>query len=195
MNEKYMENLKNQLLDDEQILWTGKPEKINLTEGPYKSSFIGRIIICSIVAFILPLLYCSSVGEKGSISIPVLIALIIVPLIAIIIPVLEKNKLETKCNCVITNKRAMSFCDDPAYSSILKTLDLKNTESVDVKILSTGKGIIFIGQKETNPKRTRLSAINGIQDSQGLTSGLVFYSINDPYKVCENFPKNVRRAF
>ncbi|MEA4816726.1 MAG: hypothetical protein VB120_07715 [Lachnospiraceae bacterium] len=195
MNEKYMENLKKQLLDGEQILWMGKPEKINLVEGPYKSSFIGRIIVCSVIACILPFLYCSSVGEKGSISIPVLIALIIVPLIAIIIPVLEKNKLETKCNCVITNKRAISFCDDPAFSSILKVVDLKNVNSIDVEILSTGKGIIYVGEKETNSKRTRLSAINGIQDKQGLTSGLVFYSINDPYKVCDNFPKNIRRAF
>lgn len=195
MEEKYLDALKTQLADDEKILWTGKPEKINLLEGAYKSSFISRVIACSVTACILPYLYYSSLLNKNEMNIPVLLCLILIPLAAIVIPVLEKNKLESKCRNVITNKRAISFCDDPSFASVLKILELNDIESIDLDILSTGKGIIYIGEKEKNAKKTRLSAINGLKDGQGNINGLVFYSINDPYKVCEYFPKNIKRAF
>lgn len=174
--------LKENLLPDEKVLWTGRPTNVKTFEKPYTIGYIIRFII-GVICIAFAIWYWSYATTKGlGTNLPVTMTIIMVAIAAFlfIAPFTLPSRLAKRPLYAITNQRAMIIYNvNPA---IARQRELSAVMGSSYETLSTGNGVIYIGEKTKEaPRKSRdLSLVIDMPDND---LPLMFYSVENPSAV------------
>ena len=100
------EQLRGNLLEDEQLLWVGAPQSFETLDKTNKTSIIVGIIIKVLVTLFL--IYCFTFAQdSGSINLHIIAVILVFAALALINPFLVARRLRKKTLYGLTNKRVL----------------------------------------------------------------------------------------
>ena len=101
------QQLREHLMEDEQLLWIGRPEAFETFDRTNKTSIIVGLVIKVIVTIGLILIFTASSGEKGNIGPGIIAFVMLFAVFALVNPFLIARRLRKKTIYGLTNKRVM----------------------------------------------------------------------------------------
>ena len=144
MNEKFAADL----LEGEQLLWTGAPEACKAMDKTHKSIIVTRIIITLVIVAAA----CAVMAKQGN-NTGIIVASIVIGLLVIIGPFTEVNKIK-KIEYAATNQRLLCSLNGSkkaiAYSSI---------KDAAIKTDADGHTNFFFGAEAIATKPTQVRNI------------------------------------
>ena len=183
------DTLKNITEPDEQIRWSGHPEKFALLDPGNKKKLLIRWIITAVMTLVCligyPLIIAGS-DVKFSIWIPVII--VIIALYFFLRPVIDVKMLMGR-TFVITDRRAAVIYKDGS----VKAMMLDRITDVMFIDKNNGCGDVAIGKDAATAKNSKIRAIALVprediySSDDSKISGIVFYNIKDFNAVKEYF--------
>lgn len=181
-----MNRIETNLLEGEEILWSGKSAPFPLLEKPYKITIISTWVICGVLLFGLSVFYLSyaiPVEESLKKILIVLSVLLGIPLLVAARPLMDYRILQRKACYAVTNYRVITAYSDKFYSlPLAEDMPLRVDRSTDTT------GTILLGDASKHPERHgRMACVCGIREDSGNTSvisGFSFYNVEDPEAVC-----------
>ena len=99
--------LREQLLDNEQLLWTGRPEPFDTLDKTNKTSIIVGLVIKALVTLGLLLVFFISGKNSGGVQWGVIICILAIGAYAILSPFLIARRLRGKTIYGLTDKRVI----------------------------------------------------------------------------------------
>ena len=99
--------LRERLLEDEQLLWTGCPESFDTLDRTNKTSIIVGLVIKALVALGILLLLCSSAREGRGVHPGLFICVLAAAAYAMLYPFLIARRLRNKTFYGLTDKRVI----------------------------------------------------------------------------------------
>lgn len=176
------EKLKDFLAEDEKILWEGHPVPFNIMEKPYKTKLLTSwaVVILAALAAAIGFFASGLGGGETSKNVIVLCVLIFIPLSAIVLPIMNKGKIE-KSTYFFTNKRAIVETEDNVLA-----MDIDNRTAYKVEKMENGAEILYMGTAAKEPAtKSRHIALSGVSEADDKEiDGLVFYSIKNANEIC-----------
>lgn len=180
--------LKENMLPDEKVLWTGRPTNVKTFEKPYTLGYIIRFVI-GVLCIVFAIWYWTYAMAKDlGTSLPVTMTIIMVAIAAFlfITPFTLPARLAKRAMYAITNQRAMIIYNvNPA---VARQRELSAVMGSSWETLSTGNGVIYIGEKTKEaPRKSRdLSLVVDMPDNE---LPLMFYSVENPAAVFATLTK------
>ena len=174
MKTEIPEYIKNRLNDGEQVIWSGKPEKYELTEGNAKKLLTKSLTVNGIIAAALIILYvvvCLAVGSAVSAGV---IGIIVVVTGAIAAgPALDRNKLLKEAKYYVTDSRVIVAMSENNLWSLSRTgVKVRKAEGFD------GNETILFGAAVDVPEKKIIKySINPMTESEGQVTGLIFFNL------------------
>ena len=186
--------IKENLNEDESILWAGRPTGLKLLDMPYGTSVIIRWIV-GLIFVVFGLWYnfiflpgSNSTGMNGNVF--MLVCFLIAIAIALL-PLMDINKMKKKCCYYITNQRAISLVNASSDKRIIKEKYYKDISEITSDIFADDRGNIYIGTKLKNSFNKARGEILSPPPSPGednLERPLIFHSIAVPDEIVGIFP-------
>lgn len=175
------EQLREHLMEDEQLLWVGAPESFETLDKTNKTSIIIGTIIKVVVT--LSLLFCFTFAqEKGSVQPGVIAFILVFATLALINPFLIARRLRKKTFYGLTDKRVMrsgNFDEAIPYDRI-KTAVLRTDEDGHTSLLCGSRAV------KLKPRQWRgeadASFINSNDDSEAARVILFALPMNSELK-------------
>lgn len=188
--EKY---LKENLLPEEKVLWSGKPEKVNAFEKPFGMNYVIRCIIsAALIAFAI-WYWFYALGIGFNVNMPVTMTIIMLAIAAYLTlqPIFSARRLASRCLYAITDQHAMIVYN--VNPGVARSRELSAVMGSSYDTLSTGCGTIYIGEKtKAAPRKARdLSLIPDMPDDE---LPLMFYSVPDPASIFAILTKSEANA-
>ena len=172
-NTKIRENLQ----EDEAVLWSGRPEAFPLKNEANKKSLLTRWVICAALFAVLTAAYV-----LYSMSIPagfkpiVVVVLVLVFGYVMLIPVLDRNKVQNKCQYIVTDKRAVVAVGDNAFHAVSRA-------GLKVNAIPAGNGCVhlLLGAAADTPEKKYLTRTYAPVKAEGTedVTGIAFYNVKD----------------
>lgn len=177
--EKY---LKDNLLPEEKVLWSGKPTNVKPFEKPFGTGIIIRFVI-SVLLIIFAIWYWPyAMSHNFETSMPITMTIIMLAISAFICisPFYNARRLPRRCLYAITNQRALIVYNvNPA---IARSRELSAVMGSSYETLATGCGTIYIGEKVKGAAR-KARDFSLIPDMPDEGMPLMFYSVENPAAV------------
>lgn len=181
--------LKENLLPEESVLWSGRPQKVNPFEKPYGTAILIRFIIsAALIAFaIWYWFYALGIGFDPNMPITMTIIMVAIDAYLIIQPFTSARRLEKRCLYAITDQRALIVYN--VSPAVARTRELSAVMGSSYDTLTNGCGVIYVGEKtKAAPRKARdLSLIPDMPDND---LPLMFYNVADPASVFAILTKN-----
>lgn len=100
------QQLREHLMEDEQLLWVGRPEAFETFDRTNKTSLIVGLIVKVVVALGLIITYVAY-QDEGSLKPGIIIVILLFAILGVINPFLYARRLRNKTIYGLTNKRVM----------------------------------------------------------------------------------------
>lgn len=169
--------LKNQLEEDEKILWQSAPEPFRIISEKNKGRLITRWIICVVCFVVVTIAYVQAIKGSGmqfSILLDAILALIC--LYIALVPVFDARKVMNKCSYYLTDRRAV------VVVNAREALSLKRKD-INVKLVDADNGSVHVllGACTGSPEKKYLVStfVPKMDENAEKAIGIVFYSVKD----------------
>ena len=151
MKEGYMmdNQLREHLMENEQLLWTGRPESIDTLDKTNKTSIIVGSIIKATVTLGLILLYIFSSQGKGDVMPSLIVCILALGIFALVNPFLTARRLRKKTIYGLTDKRVMrsGVYDEAVPYTRIKSAVLRSDEDGHTSLLCGPRAVNLKPQK------------------------------------------------
>ena len=169
---------REELKEDETVLWAGRPEPFPLKNGSNKNGLMLRWVICGALFVILTVLYAVwSAGSAAGFKPAVVAVLVIVFGYLMLVPVLDRNKVLKKCQFIVTDKRVLTAVSDSAVFALGRA-------GLKVSAVPAGAGCVhlLLGAAGKLPEKKYLVKTFAPVKAEGgsdETVGMVLYNVKD----------------
>ena len=181
-NSKTMEELK----DDETVLWAGRPEPFKLVNAANKKSLTGRWILFGALLVVLAVVYTVlTVGSPAGFKPAVIIVLVLIFGYLMLMPVLDHNKVQKKCQYIVTDKRVLTAVGDNTVFAVSRAgLKFKTAPAEDGCI-----HLLFGAAEKLAPSKYMIKTFAPLKAEGGgeETIGLVFYNVKNSQELKDIF--------
>ena len=168
------QSLREHLMEDEQLLWTGRPEAFETFDRTNKTSLIIGLIIKVVVALGLIITYVASL-DKDSIKPGIVIIVLLFAAFALINPFLVARRLRKKTLYGLTNKRVMR---SGAYD---QAIPYERIKSAVLRTDADGHTTLLCGSRAVNlkPRLWRAEADASFINNAGEPEAdrVIFYAV------------------
>lgn len=177
---------KEELKADETVLWVGRPELFKLVNEANKKSLTLRWIVCAALFVILSAVYIAwSIGSPGGCKPAVIVVLVIVFGYLMLTPVLDRNKVQKKCQFIVTDKRVLTAVSDSAVYAVSRA-------GLKLSAVPAGDGCVHLlfGAAGKLPEKKYLVKTFAPVKAEGGSDeiiGTVFYNVKDSQALRELF--------
>ena len=182
-NTKTLEELK----DDETVLWVGRPEPFGLVNAASKKGLTLRWIIFGALFVVLAVVYTVlTVGSPAGFKPAVIVVLVLIFGYLMLMPVLDHNKVQKKCQFIVTDKRVLTAVSDSAVFAVSRAGLKFKTESAEdgcIHLLFGAAAEKLTASKYLVKTFAPLKAEGGSEE----TVGLVFYNVKDSQELKDIF--------
>jgi len=184
------ELLKEELKENEKLLWTGKPEAFETMDKVYKPALIKKVIMMTVLVAALAVAYVVLANAKGvDLQAWLLILLAACVVGSAVTPFLDAKKLRARTLYAVTDIRIIVVQDtvkDVPFAAIEEAVALTD---------EAGHTSILCGQDAVKFKASacRAAAASGprANGENGLCESLVLYAVPEAAKVKEILSKYI----
>lgn len=174
--------LKEALREDEQLLWSGRPEPFETLDKTHKKPFIRSTILTAVVTLAICLAYILYAGSRNvdvKIGVPIVVAAC--GIFIILRGLMDASKLKKGVLYAITDKRLFVVMDSARaveYSSIHEARFCTD-EDGHTSLLCGDRGV------KAKPHSCRAAVLTGVctDSDTGLCENFAMYAIPDAGKV------------
>ena len=182
---QFSTKVKENILADETVLWAGRPEPFPVKNEANKKSLTLRWLVCGALLVILTVAYVIySMGIPAGFKPGVVIVLVAVFGYMMLMPILDHNKVQKKCQYIVTDKRVLTAVGDNAVHAISR-----NGLAVNAVPAQNGCLHLLLGAAGDLPESKYLtrtfSPVKGEDGEE--TKGLVLYNVKDTQQLREFF--------
>ena len=186
--------VRDELGEDEVVLWSGRPAGMKLLDPPYGSPIIIRWVVCLIIvcfgAWYRFIFYPSAQSSSVNANVVLVVIVVIAALIALM-PLKDMFALKKRCFYFITDRRALLLFT--GTSSFLKEKKYSDVSGVTHDLHAADRGNVYVGERLKNSsQKARATALTRPHDDDA-DKPLVFYSVMNPKEVSGFFPDSVRK--
>ena len=183
-------NWNDVLSEGEELVWTGKSEKVKLLDGSTRGmtyllwGIAAVWLLCSLVFFIPKSL---AAGDNIVHMIIMLILIDCIPILMLTMPFSDCKWLNQFTEYAVTNRRVLVQGKEK-----LMSLKLTGSLRTELRKRDGGYGHILLGTAVDKPDaRLRSLAIRGL-DVKHVVDGLVLYHISEPERVMKLLSDRIR---
>ena len=170
------ENLKSRLNEGETILWQSKTEPIQALDKTNQKRFFTNLIVCSMIAIVLIVLYLTNV--KGEVKFSAIVIVLVLCAFAPLRRILDASAVK-KLQYLVTDQRLLVF-----NGSEIKGVELGRIQDAVLKLDADGHLSLLVGSRgiKTKPDHWRELAIVGQPSSlpeEEPIETFGFYAVDD----------------
>jgi len=177
--------VQDELKEDENVLWAGRPEPFPLKNAENKKSLTTRWLVCGLLFVVLTAVYAVySMGLPAGFKPAVVIVIAFVFGYIMLMPVMDHKKVQKKCQFIVTDKRVLTVVGDSAVYALGRA-------GLKVNAVPAEQGCVhlLLGAAEDTPAvkyLTRTFVPVKAEGSEDVT-GLVFYNVKDSQELRDFF--------
>lgn len=168
------EILKSALKENEQLLWSGRPESFDTLDATHKHSFIVKSITAAIVAVIAEVLYLWLAKKNGANIMP--LVMVLIALAAAFSPIcvwLDASRLRKSVLYGVTDKRLILVRDG------VKGVEFEKIDAAAFKTDADGHTTLLCGRRalKAKPSAWRASTLVGQSAYEEICDSFAFYAL------------------
>lgn len=184
--------VKEKLREDEEVLWEGRPQNVQLLEKAYKNNLFTRWAM-SILAVIVAGAYAVyGIGKEFETSSIVLVCSLIVigALGSAIAPFFMKGNLEKNYYYFITSQRFIAY--KAGLNPRIDWREIDDVKEATIEMIDANTGNIFIGPKNKAAYKNLRIDICPNYNEEYKNQTLPFCSVGHPMDAYDAFPKSIK---
>lgn len=184
-----LEYIHENLQDNESVLWTGKPDKLNLMDPPFNRSIIAQWIIAALlVVFVIwYVISAEALGIETGRLIGISAVILLIAFGVVFDPYNTIKKMKSRVLYCITNKRVIMVYKSDPMKMHFEVLD--DVKEMSYEILPSGYATVYIGKRDKYAREdSRSQSINPAMWNRKLP--LMLYSV-DLNEVLEHLPERL----
>ena len=177
------EYLKKELGEDENLLWSGRPEPFETLDQTNKKPVIVKAIVAGIAVTALCLAYILYAGRSGvGVKIGLPVVTVLIGIFAAVRPLMDAAKVRKSVMYAMTDKRIFVIIGDS-----VKSLEYSSINVARFRTDEDGHSALLCGEKGVTmkPSAWRAAVLSGVctDEKTGLCDSFVLYAIPDAGKV------------